>query len=60
MARFGNTAELEGRERVDYHRSLYQRSPVHRLARINHSRRQRGSPELASLDEAALRIPVGE
>lgn len=56
--RWGNTALLEGEARVAYHRSLYQRSAVHRLARINHARRQRGAPEIASLDETRLRIPL--
>jgi len=55
---WGNTAMLEGKERVAYHRSLYQRSERHRLARINHSRRQRGAPEIASLAETTLRIPL--
>lgn len=47
-------------ERVDYHRDLYRKSERHRLARINHSRRRRGAPEIASLAETKLRIPVGE
>lgn len=58
MARYGNTALLEGAERVDYHRSLYQRSEAHRLARINHTRRRRGAKEAASLDEVILRLPL--
>ena len=44
-------------ERVAYHRELYQRSPKHRLARINHTRRRQGRPEAVSLDECKLRIP---
>lgn len=44
--------------KVDANRALYQASAKHRLARINHSRRRRGSPEIASLDETTLRIPV--
>jgi hypothetical protein len=43
---------------VAYNRALYARSARHRLARINHSRRRRGAPELASLDETTLRVPL--
>lgn len=50
---------LSDEERVAYHRELYQRSAKHRLARINHSRRRQGYPEVASLDECKLRIPLG-
>jgi hypothetical protein len=44
---------------IAYNRGLYAKSARHRLARINHTRRRRGVPEIASLDEARLRIPVG-
>lgn len=46
-------------DEVIYARALYEKSARHRLARINHSRRRRGAPEIASLDETRLRIPVG-
>ena len=46
-------------ERVEYHRQLYRKSERERLYRINYTRRQRGMPEIASLDEARLRIPLG-
>lgn len=49
---------LSDAERVAYHRELYQRSAKHRLARINHSRRRQGYPEVESLDQCKLRIPL--
>lgn len=51
-------ALMSDEERVVYHRELYQRSPKHRLARINHARRRRGAPEIADLSETRLRIPL--
>lgn len=45
-------------EEIAYNRGLYAKSARHRLARINHSRRRRGAPEIASLDETVLRIPL--
>lgn len=44
---------------VTYNRELYAKSERERLRRINYSRRQRGAPEIASLSETTLRIPVG-
>ena len=46
--------EIEA-ERTAYHRSLYHKSEAHRIARINHTRRRRGMPLIASLDEIKLR-----
>lgn len=42
---------------IAYNRALYWKSPKHRLARINHARRRRGSPEIASLDQAGMSVP---
>lgn len=60
MARFGNTAMLEGAERVAYHRSLYQRSERERLRRINYTRAREGRPLAASLAECKLRVPLSK
>jgi len=49
---------LSDEERVEYHRELYRKSERHRLARINHSRRRPGAPEITSLSETTLRIPL--
>jgi hypothetical protein len=46
-------------DKVAYHRALYAKSERERLYRINHSRRQRGAPEIGSLSETRLRIPLG-
>ncbi len=51
-------AFMSDEERVSYHRELYQRSAAHRLARINHSRRRRGAPEIADLAQVRLRVPL--
>lgn len=51
-------ASMTDAERVEYHRQLYRRSERERLYRINHARRQRGAPEIASLAETKLRIPL--
>lgn len=40
-------------------RDRYHGDPAYRLTRINEARRQRGAPEIASLSEARLRIPLG-
>lgn len=45
-------------EAVVYNRALYAKSERERLRRINHARRQRGAPEIASLAETTLRIPL--
>jgi hypothetical protein len=45
---------------VAYNRALYAKSPRERLRRINHSRRQRGSAEIASLADSKLVIPLSE
>jgi hypothetical protein len=45
---------------VAYNRDIYARSSRERLRRINYSRRARGAPELASLSETKLRIPLSE
>ena len=45
-------------DKVAYNRALYGKSARHRLARINHTRRQRGAPEVASLDQVKLRTPL--
>lgn len=49
---------LTDAERIEYHRQLYRKSERERLYRINHARRQRGAPEIASLAETKLRIPL--
>lgn len=41
----------ERRRHARNKRALYWRDPEYRLARINDSRRQRGAPPIASLDE---------
>lgn len=51
-------AAMTDAERIEYHRQLYRKSERERLYRINHSRRQRGAPEIASLAETTLRIPL--
>lgn len=43
---------------IAYNRALYAKSPKERLRRINYDRARRGSPLLASLDDARLRIPM--
>ena len=43
---------------VAYNKALYAKSPRERLRRINYDRRRRGAPEIASLAETTLRIPV--
>lgn len=43
------------RDKVAYHTTLYQKSPAHRLARINHTRKRRGMDPIDSLDEVKLR-----
>ena len=43
---------------VAYNRELYAKSGRERLRRINYSRRQRGTPEIASLADVKLRLPV--
>jgi hypothetical protein len=45
-------------EEVIYNRCLYAKSPRERLRRINYDRRRRGAPEIASLSETTLRIPL--
>lgn len=42
----------------DYVTDLYRRSEQFRLARINATRRRRGAPEIASLAETRLRVPM--
>jgi len=46
--------EIEA-ERTAYHRSLYQKSVAHRIARINHTRRRRGMPLIDDLSQVRLR-----
>jgi hypothetical protein len=43
---------------VLYNRALYAKSPRERLRRINYARRQRGAPEIASLADTQLRVPL--
>lgn len=45
-------------QEIAYTRALYAKSARYRLYRINASRRQRGAPEIQSLEETKLRIPV--
>lgn len=45
-------------DEIAYNRALYAKSPRERLRRINYDRKRRGAPEIASLDETTLRIPV--
>ena len=43
---------------IAYNRALYAKSERERLRRINDTRRRRGAPEIASLAEARLRLPL--
>lgn len=43
---------------IAYNRALYAKSPRERLRRINYARRRQGYPEVTSLDQCKLRIPL--